>query len=116
MMHGTSLKPQPMGDILAKDGLEARLKGKLVISIAAGVNLVQLQSWLPTSHIIRAMPNTPCRIREGMVVISAPAALPGAQRELAMTLLQPLGRCRQLSDHHMDAATALSGSGPAFAW
>ena len=42
----------------------------IVISIAAGVRLAQLAAWLPGIAVIRAMPNTPCLIGEGMTVIA----------------------------------------------
>lgn len=95
--------------------IQESLVGKIVISIAAGIKLTQYQEWLPRSYVIRAMPNTPCQIREGMVVMSTPSDLPSEVRVLAEQLMKPLGRARFLSDQHMDAATALSGSGPAFA-
>lgn len=68
--------------------------------------------------IVRAMPNTPCRIRCGMTVLSVATQntrVTSEQRALVTQLFSPLGRCRWLDEKHMDAVTGLSGSGPAFA-
>lgn len=105
-----------MEEVLRRQELASVLHDKLVISIAAGVSLLQLEHWMPSIPVIRAMPNTPCRIGKGMVVISTSSCLLPEYRAMALRLLQPLGPCRILDDQLMDAATALSGSGPAFAW
>ena len=111
----TSLKPQMVEDYVKSGKIQELLVGKTVISIAAGIRLIQYQEWLPHSHVIRAMPNTPCQIREGMVVMSTPPNLPTEVQVLAERLMKPLGRTRFISDRHMDVVTALCGSGPAFA-
>lgn len=95
--------------------MASKLTGKVIISIAAGIKLSKYEEWLPHSQVIRAMPNTPCQIREGMTVLSAPSTVDPSARKLALELFTPLGRCRFLADRHLDAVTALSGSGPAFA-
>lgn len=60
----TSSKPNIAKTILQEQGMEAALDGKLVISICAGVTIAQLQTWVPkTAHVVRAMPNTPCKVR-----------------------------------------------------
>jgi pyrroline-5-carboxylate reductase len=64
------LKPQHMEDALDNDAMREALAGKLVISIAAGVRLEQLSKWLPRAPLIRAMPNTPAVIGEGMTVLA----------------------------------------------
>lgn len=104
-----------MGKVVTDELIKEAVAGKIVISIAAGIRLAQYEQWLPASQVIRAMPNTPCQIREGMVVLSAGASLDVKSRQQILHLLGSLGRCRFLSDHHLDAVTALSGSGPAFA-
>ncbi|KAI9179177.1 delta 1-pyrroline-5-carboxylate reductase [Blastocladiella emersonii ATCC 22665] len=110
-------KPQVAQGVLSEDGMpEALGEGKLLISLLAGVRIAQLEAWVPAgTHVVRAMPNTPCRIREGMTVLSARAALPPALKAFARTIFATLGRCRYLDEKHMDPVTALSGSGPAFA-
>ena len=95
--------------------IQKALEDKLVISIAAGIKLPNYERWLPNSKVIRAMPNTPCQIRQGMVVFSTSPSLCPTIRSLTLRLFSALGRCRFVADRHMDAVTALSGSGPAFA-
>jgi pyrroline-5-carboxylate reductase len=59
-----SCKPQLAHSILTAPGIREALEGKLLISILAGVTLSQLNDWVPPStKVIRAMPNTPCKVR-----------------------------------------------------
>ena len=60
-----SCKPQIAQVILSEPGMQEALAGKLLISILAGVTIPQLQSLvLPSTKVIRAMPNTPCKVRD----------------------------------------------------
>lgn len=87
----------------------------LVISIAAGVGLEEIESALGSENpVVRAMPNTPCQVRSGMTVIS-PGTHAGAEHmRVAHAVFQVVGRCLELDESHMDAVTGLSASGPAF--
>jgi pyrroline-5-carboxylate reductase len=59
-----SCKPQQAHTILGADGMKDALDGKLLISILAGVTISQLSAWvLPSTKVVRAMPNTPSRVR-----------------------------------------------------
>ncbi|KAG8746902.1 delta 1-pyrroline-5-carboxylate reductase [Ceratobasidium sp. 414] len=120
-------KPQMAGSILSAPGMSAALENKLLISILAGVTIAQLVDLVPTSsRVLRAMPNTPCLIREGMTVVSAipssSSSNPSAyerqlelDRAIVLAIFSSIGRCRFLDEKHFDACTALSASGPAFA-
>ncbi|KAF8959094.1 pyrroline-5-carboxylate reductase [Flammula alnicola] len=111
-------KPQVAHTILTEPGIKEALHGKLLISILAGITMRQLTGWVsPTTRVVRAMPNTPCKIREGMTVVSnLPASLHEENdRMLILKIFSSIGRCRFLEEKHFDACTALSGSGPAFA-
>ncbi|CAG8443765.1 23677_t:CDS:2 [Dentiscutata erythropus] len=109
-------KPQIAKTVLTEDGMAEALENKLIISILAGVSLNQLKEWVPKSTtIVRAMPNTPCMIQEGMTVISCPANTNVDDRAFAMWAFSTLGRVRVLDEKHLDTVTGLSGSGPAFA-
>lgn len=72
---------------------------------------------LEGTKVVRAMPNTPCKIREGMTVVSTlPESSDGERdRKIILNIFSSIGRCRFLDEKHFDACTALSGSGPAFA-
>jgi pyrroline-5-carboxylate reductase len=109
------LKPQHMAAALDDDAMREALAGKLVISIAAGVRLDQLARWLPGSALIRAMPNTPAVIGEGMTVLARGKGVTDAQVALATELFGAVGRCVEIDESSMDVVTALNGSGPAFA-
>jgi len=66
-MHCTtnifSCKPQLASSILMAPGMKEALEGKLLISILAGVTISQITAWvLPSTRVIRAMPNTPCKV------------------------------------------------------
>jgi pyrroline-5-carboxylate reductase len=110
------LKPQHMASVLDDDAMRAALEGKLVISIAAGVRLAQLSSWLPKSALIRAMPNTPAVIGEGMTALARGKGVSDAQVALALDIFRAVGHCVELDESNMDVVTALNGSGPAFAY
>jgi pyrroline-5-carboxylate reductase len=109
-------KPQLAASILQDEGMAAALENKLLISILAGVTIAQLRTFVPSStKVIRAMPNTPCKIREGMTVVSTIPPKDELDREIILAIFSSIGRCRFLDEKHFDACTALSGSGPAFA-
>ncbi|PVG02803.1 pyrroline-5-carboxylate reductase [Serendipita vermifera] len=118
-------KPQLAHVILNEEGMREALDKKLVISILAGVTINQMKDWVtPETRLIRAMPNTPCKIREGMTVVTPSMTVPAGlgdnvdlelERAIILNIFSSIGRCRFLEEKHFDACTALSGSGPAFA-
>ena len=118
------LKPQRYAEILDSDEMRDALAGKLVVSIAAGVTLDKLGAWLPNTALIRAMPNTPSLIGEGMTVVCrarakserATNAADDGQLGVAMKIFGSVGECVELEPKHMDAVTGLNGSGPAFVY
>jgi len=91
-------------------------KGTVVLSIAAGKTIAQLAGGLSAgAAIVRAMPNTPAAIGKGMTVLVANAAVTTEQRALCTELLAAVGDVAWLDEErHMDAVTAVSGSGPAY--
>jgi pyrroline-5-carboxylate reductase len=90
--------------------------GQLFVSIAAGITLGHLESWLGGARaIVRAMPNMPAQIGCGAAALCANGAVSTSQHGLASRLLECVGMAVWLDDEHlMDAVTALSGSGPAY--
>ena len=101
-----------LGNLRAGGALEHR---PLVISIAAGVGLDHLEARVPEgTPVVRAMPNTPCAIRQGTIVLALGAHADEAHLERAKRCFEPLGAVLDLEEHHMDAVTALSASGPAY--
>ena len=110
-----AVKPQAAGKVLAAPGVAEASAGKLLISICAGVTTERLTSWVPQSAVLRAMPNTPSLIREGMTVLSPGEGVTDEHLEVATSIFAAVGRVRVLEEKHLDAVTGLSGSGPAFA-
>ncbi|GAA5854787.1 hypothetical protein JCM5353_003436 [Sporobolomyces roseus] len=111
-------KPQLAAHLLLSEGMSQALEGKLLISILAGTTIGMMREWVPSScTVVRSMPNTPSKIREGMTVVSSlDASNPQTpvQRDILMALFTPLGKCRFMEEKHFDAVTAVCGSGPAF--
>ncbi len=87
----------------------------VVISIAAGVRLRQIAQLITTAKpgLIRVMPNTPALVGEGAIAVAAGEVEP-PRREEVLRLLAAAGRVVRIDEAAMDAATGLSGSGPAY--
>jgi len=111
-----AFKPQTLAKILDDDEMRVALKGKVLISIAAGVRLETLAAWLTDTVVVRAMPNTPCLVRRGMTAIAVGPGGTQTHAEMAERVFTPVGRVVRVQDKHMDAITSLNGSGPAFAY
>lgn len=109
-----AVKPQIAREVLQDPELVAALADKVVISICAGVTLAQLDALVPGAVLMRAMPNTPCVIREGMTVVCPGPRATDKHLGLAESIFGAVGRVRVLEEKHLDAVTGLSGSGPAF--
>ena len=101
-------------------GVMAELSGQfnpvqLVLSIIAGAKIETLRHGLKHECIVRAMPNTPAQIGEGMSVWTTTAEVNEQQRALASSILGAMGREIWVDDEgYLDMATAVSGSGPAY--
>lgn len=108
-------KPQRVSEFMSEPGMKEALENKILVSIAAGTTINTIKKVVPEStKVVRAMPNTPCRIREGMTVISDVKWLTHLERDLIATIFSAVGKCNFLDEKYFDAATALAGSGPAF--
>lgn len=94
--------------------LGSALDGCLLISVCAGVTLSQLARLAPGARCVRAMPNTPALIREGMTILSLDPKATEEDATLAEAIFSAVGRVRVLPESNIDACTGLAGSGPAF--
>ncbi len=111
-----AVKPQIM-ETVCEDIQAAIAQCKpVVISIAAGISESSLQKWLGDDiAIVRTMPNTPAMLQAGATVLHANACVSESQRDLAESVMRAVGITRWLEqESQIDAATALSGSGPAY--
>ncbi|KAL0275166.1 UNVERIFIED_CONTAM: hypothetical protein PYX00_003111 [Menopon gallinae] len=89
----------------------------LVMSVAMGVTLKELESLLPDgTRVIRVMPNTPCLVRCGASVYVPGRYATKEDSNLTRSLLQAVGTCEEGTEHFLDPVTALSGSGPAYVY
>ena len=87
----------------------------LLISILAGVSTEKLESLLGTRNpVVRAMPNTPCVVGEGMTVVCGGKNARDRDLARAQQIFQAVGKCLALDESHFNAVTALSASGPAY--
>ena len=110
-----AVKPQVMPAIQGDLRDVLRAKSPLLISIAAGVRIDQLERWFGALPIVRCMPNTPALIGAGATGLCANAAVSAAQKAKAQEVLGTAGVTRWIDDEAlMDTVTALSGSGPAY--
>lgn len=110
-----AVKPQTLPGIAA-DYRRYADQGALIVSIAAGKTISFFEGHLGASaKIVRTMPNTPAAIGKGVTGACANGNVSAAERETALSLLQPVGDVVWVEDEaQMDAVTALSGSGPAY--
>lgn len=110
-----AVKPQIMDEVL--NGLGGLLRpGTLVLSVAAGRTIASIAAWLGAeTPIVRTIPNTPAAVARGMTVACANLHTSPVQRALAGRLLEAVGEVGWVEDETLiDAATAVSGSGPAY--
>jgi pyrroline-5-carboxylate reductase len=87
----------------------------LVVSIMAGLSVAKIREASQATRVIRAMPNTPGQIGEGITAYFAGPLVSPDDEALAVQLLEPLGAVERLTTERlMDAVTGVSGSGPAY--
>ncbi len=108
-----AVKPQDLAQVMGE--IKNPAPQQVVLSIVAGASLSTLQRGLNYPYIIRAMPNMPAQIGEGMIVWTATAEVGQKQKEIAQSVLGALGEEIYVDgEKYLDMATALSGSGPAY--
>jgi pyrroline-5-carboxylate reductase len=111
-----SVKPQRLEKVLHE------MKGSvnpnaLVLSIVAGASIAKITRNLGHDVIVRAMPNTPAQIGEGITVWTASHSVSEKQMEFARTILGAFGQeIYEEEEDYLDKATALSGTGPAYVY
>lgn len=109
-----AIKPQNAAETLPA---YRRYAGRAVfLSIMAGRTLAGIQALLgPDAHVVRAMPNTPAAVRQGVTVACPGAGVSSAERGLCDRLLKAIGAVAWVDDEALlDPVTAVSGSGPAY--
>lgn len=111
-----AVKPQVMKTVCAGLRKIAQARRPLIVSIAAGIRIGQLDGWLGGNlPIVRCMPNTPALMGAGATGLHANARTSATHRELAQDILSAAGLAVWIADEaQMDTVTAISGSGPAY--
>jgi pyrroline-5-carboxylate reductase len=109
-----AVKPQDMQKALAS--LAASVRGKLVLSVAAGITLETLSRWLGGhGKIVRCMPNTPGLIGAGISGLFASQEVTPSDKKRAESILAAVGEVVWLGEERLlDPVTAVSASGPAY--
>jgi pyrroline-5-carboxylate reductase len=108
-----AVKPQLFAAAAAP--VAAFVGGALQLSVMAGIRCAAVERAVGASAVVRAMPNTPALIGQGIAGLYAQPAVTPAQRGEAHALLAPTGALLWLArEEDLDAVTALSGSGPAY--
>lgn len=108
------VEPQVLDEVLVK--LAPIVHGQpLVISVAAGYPISRIQQYLKSAtRVVRAMPNTPSSIGEGLTALSVVCGLPPEDQGLARALFEAVGKVVFVEERLLDAVTGLSGGGPAY--
>lgn len=109
-----AVKPQNLAEVMAelKDNLNP---AQLILSIIAGAKISTIFLGLTHNAVVRAMPNAPARVGEGMSVWTATSDVTDQQKQAAKSILGAMGRELYVDDEaYLDMATAISGSGPAY--
>jgi pyrroline-5-carboxylate reductase len=109
-----SVKPQRLDHVL--EGVRGSIKPEaLILSIVAGASIARIGGILEHKAVIRAMPNTPAQIGEGITVWTASESVSEVQRDMGQQILAALGQEIFMEEEsYLNMATALSGTGPAY--
>ena len=109
------VKPADAPVVLATLRNAGLRRDTLLISILAGVSTDRLENLLGTENpVVRAMPNTPAIVGEGMTVVCAGSSASKSHLDRAERIFEGVGKCLTLDEVHFNAVTALSGSGPGY--
>lgn len=114
-----AVKPQVMESVLAplKPILKKRKDRFVLVTMAAGLSKKAVQSFAGGDYpVIRIMPNTPCSIGQGVILYTASEDVTKAELMNFTRMLQSAGMVDPIPESTIDAAAALSGCGPAFAY
>lgn len=91
--------------------------GSVIVSVAAAITTATMEAHLrPGQSVIRTMPNVPLQVGKGAVGLSAGSNASATDVEAAKALFAPSGLVVQVPEEQLDAVSAISGSGPAYAF
>ncbi len=109
-----ALKPQVLVEVIGKVS-DAFDPAQTVISVAAGITTSTIQDTIEGEvPVVRVMTNTPVQVDEAMSVLSGGTHAKDRDLDVAEEILRHVGQVIRMDEVHLDAVTALSGSGPAY--
>lgn len=109
-----AVKPAIVPSVL-QEIAPAIINEQIIVSIAAGVSVVQLEKHLPDrARVVRVMPNVACQVGAMAAAFCRGHAASAEDAARVKALLDAVGRCYEVPEDLMDAVTGLSGSGPAY--
>lgn len=108
-----AVKPQNMAEVL-EEIADLVTGEKTVVSIAAGITIDYLKGRLKTERLVRVMPNVAALAQEGMTVMSLCECFSDRDMATVRDIFMSVGKVLVMPERHLDAVTAVSGSGPAF--
>lgn len=111
-----AVKPDQVKEVLTGLGGDLNRQRHLLVSIAAGVTLAQLEAAAPGLRCIRVMPNTPALVGASASAFACGASATAADADIVRQLFGSVGVVLQVKETLLDAVTGLSGSGPAYAF
>lgn len=113
------VKPQVLGAVLGSlsDTLKTRSNRFVLVSMAAGTSIESICNALGCEYpVIRIMPNTPAAVGSGMMLYCKNSLVTDSDVEMFLEALKTAGKCDLIDEKLIDAASAVSGCGPAFVY
>ena len=111
-----AVEPQILDGVLVEIAA-ARRAESLIVSVAAGYPIARIARGLSRAdRIVRAMPNTPCDVRQGITALAYDERLPEQDVVASRVLFESVGKVVKVEERWLDAVTGLSGSGPAYVY
>lgn len=106
------VKPNDVGKVLKE--ISKEIEGKLVISTAATIPLKFYKKTVPKARFVRTMPNVAVLVQEAFTAYCYDEDVTSEDKKKVKEILNIMGKSEEVEEKHMDAITALSGSGPGY--
>lgn len=108
------VKPYLVAKVLEE--IKEELKNKIVISMAASVEIQDIGAVIPETKVVRIMPNTPVEVGAGVIGVSFSGLVGEDEQPAIVELFDNIGKVEVISEKDMPGLTAISGSGPAYVY
>lgn len=108
------VKPYLVAKVLEE--IKDELKNKIVISMAASVEIRDIEAIIPETKVVRIMPNTPVEVGAGVIGVSFSEFFNNDEKSSIVELFDNIGKVEVINEKDMPGLTAISGSGPAYVY